>query len=181
MHSFPDPIVTAGKIRYQTALRTEMLRMTGYRSWKQGHTHGLYAKSIWNTQDDWLTCLYLAGGRYRIFQNDLKSQKIIPRCNCLWMILNFWKRCIPCSELVEKRIEGGKVHTLTSLTQEKRSLLLNPSTSTKPWYMVPGAEHWQACWMGWPRAQKSDSKLRACVDCLVVYSLFISAMTFLLE
>lgn len=147
--------------------------MTGYRSWKRRDVHICHMLKAYGVTDSHV-CTSLEEGT--------EVSKENPQlCNCLWISLNFWKRCIPGSELVEKRIKGREVHTLTSLIQEKRSLLLNPSTNTKPWYMVPGAEHWQACWMGWPRAQKSDSKVSACLDCLVVYSLFTSAMTFLLE
>lgn len=39
MPSFSDLTFTAGKIRYQTALRREILHVTGYRSWKCKDIH----------------------------------------------------------------------------------------------------------------------------------------------
>lgn len=71
MPSFPDPVFTAGKTRYQTALRREILDLTGYTS---GNVETFtWATGILKVTD---SCLYNAGGRYRIF---LKSQKKIPR------------------------------------------------------------------------------------------------------
>lgn len=46
----------------------------------QRHTDVPDVEAIWNTQGHWLTCLNITGGRYRIFQQDLKSLKKILRC-----------------------------------------------------------------------------------------------------
>lgn len=72
IYSWEDQVPDSPENRNTSHDRLQGLEM-------QGHTHVPYAKVIWNTQGHWLTCLYIAGGRYRIFQNDLKSQKKIPR------------------------------------------------------------------------------------------------------
>lgn len=131
--SFPYPTCTyrrgqLGKTLFWAPASPEKIN-TSYdrfrilKTW--GDTDMPDAKGIWKTQGHWLTRLSIAGGSYRIFQQDLKSLKKILRCVIVFdnptllaerctLVWTGWKTASK---------EENSLHTLTSLIPERRSLI----------------------------------------------------------